>query len=136
MHCNFALGKLRTYTLQIFMLLSISQPLIGAALRCPLIWQLILLFSVLCFVFYLFLVLIFFPILWMLITISSFHGKIRFSVAAVTLTISLIAIGVCNTALHEWHFDVLLCGQKACNNAFYLMFRGCLHDCIQQLYFL
>ena len=38
-------------------------------------------------------------------------------------------------ALHGWHFVVLLYGQKAWNNAFYLMFHGCLHDCIQQLYF-
>ena len=76
MHCNFALGKRHTYILQIFMLLSISQPLVGAVPCCHLIWQLIFIFSVLGLAFYLFLVLNFFSYYCMLITISSFHGEV------------------------------------------------------------
>ena len=91
------------------------------------------LFFVLFFIFFLFW--IFFPIIVCLLPFPVFTVKLRFSVAAVILRISLIAIDVCNTALHEWHFAVLLYGQKSWNNAFYLMFHGCLHDCIQQLYF-
>ena len=96
-------------------------------------WFSFFLFFVLFFIFFLFW--FFFLFCWCLLPFPVFTVKLRFSVAAVILAISLIAIDVCNKALHGWHFVVLLYGQKAWSNAFYLMFHGCLHDCIQQLYF-
>ena len=96
-------------------------------------WFSFFLFSVLFFIF--FLLWYFFLFWWCLLPFPVFTVKVRFSVAAVILTISLIAIDVCNKALHGWNFAVLLYGQKLWNNAFCLMFHGCLHDCIQQLYF-
>ena len=96
-------------------------------------WFSFFLFFILFFIFSLFW---FFSLFcWCLLPFPVFTVKLRFYVAAVILTISLIAIDMCNKALHGWHFVVLLYCQKAWNNAFDLMFHG-LHDYIQQLYFL
>ena len=97
--CTFALGKLRTYTLQFFIFLDISQPLRCFTMLSPNMTIDFPLF-IPCLIFYLFSCSAFFFLFrWCLWSFPVFAVKLLFSVAAFILSVSLIIIDLSNKSL-------------------------------------
>lgn len=127
----FALEKLRTYTLELFIFFDISQPLRGFTMLSPNMTTDFPFFCSLFVFFIFFLFWIYFPILLILITISSFCSQVPVFCRGIYI-VSLID----NNWWVQLEFSMrgiflyFLFVRKHGTMHFIWRFHSCLHECI------